>query len=370
MAHSSVRRVVTAAVTTAAALAVVAPAAPAAEHPAGAVFVQTNAAGANHVVAFARHADGTLQRVAAYGTGGEGTGAGLGSQGAVVLSADGRWLLAVNAGSDELTSFRVRGTTLERRDVVRSGGDMPISVDVHGSLAYVVNEGGRGNVTGFWIDDDGDLRRVEGPSRPLSQAGADPAQVGFRPGGNVIVVTEKATNRIDTYRIDAHGRAHGPQVHASAAPTPFGFAFSGKRLIVSDAVGGAPDASGLSSYRVGMYGGLTAVTPFLGDTETAACWVAIAGRYAYTSNTGSGTIAGYRIGAGGMLHLLDADGVTAVTGAGSAPADADFARGGRLLYVHEGTGAITAVRRGDGGALHLVDTAGHLPASAAGLAAS
>src|SRR5207248_7379662 len=75
-------------------------AAQAAQDDPGAVYVMSNAPAGNAVLAFDRAANGALSPAGSYATGGNGTGAGLGSQGALVLSADGRWLLAVNAGSN------------------------------------------------------------------------------------------------------------------------------------------------------------------------------------------------------------------------------------------------------------------------------
>jgi hypothetical protein len=54
----------------------------------GAVFALTNAPSGNAVVAYSRAADGVLTFAGSYATGGNGTGAGLGSQGAVVVSDD------------------------------------------------------------------------------------------------------------------------------------------------------------------------------------------------------------------------------------------------------------------------------------------
>ena len=78
----------------------------------GAVFVQTNAP-RNAVVAYERRADGRLVQRAKVETGGSGSGAPhLPSQGSVVLSGDGRFLLVTNAASDDVTLFSVRGAEL------------------------------------------------------------------------------------------------------------------------------------------------------------------------------------------------------------------------------------------------------------------
>ena len=154
----------------------------------GAVYVLSNQPTGNDVLVFARHADGTLSAPVSVGTGGNGTGGGLGSQGAVVLDGSGRHLYAVNAGSNSITSFRVRPNGLERVGVVDSGGVMPTSIAVDGDLVYVLNAGGAGLITGFTAH-DGDLEPIAGSTRPLSAAATAPAQVSFTPDGEQLIVT-------------------------------------------------------------------------------------------------------------------------------------------------------------------------------------
>ena len=73
-------------------------------HTPGAVFVMTNAAVKNEIIAYARAADGTLQESQRVATGGRGSGGAtdpLGSQGSLLLSQDASLLFAVNAGSGD-----------------------------------------------------------------------------------------------------------------------------------------------------------------------------------------------------------------------------------------------------------------------------
>ena len=108
---------------------------------------------------------------AAYPTGGLGQRVGLGSQGAVAISKDGRWLFAVNAGSNEVSVFRVKPQGLELADTVSSQGQLPISLTTHGNLLYVLNAGGSGSLAGFSIQQDGKLSFIDGSARPLSNGG-------------------------------------------------------------------------------------------------------------------------------------------------------------------------------------------------------
>lgn len=212
----------------------------------GAVYTLTNEPGGNAVAAFERAGDGSLTPDGVFPTGGTGTGGSLGNQGALVLGHGSRHLFAVDAGSDEISALAVRRHGLRLVDTVPSGGDTPVSVTVHRDLLYVLNAGGAGgpgNISGFRIGRHGQLRPIDGSTRPLSAPQVGPAQIELDPSGSVLVVTEKATNVIDTYTVGRDGRPSGPDAFASSGHTPFGFAFAGDdTLIVSEAFGGTASA--------------------------------------------------------------------------------------------------------------------------------
>jgi 6-phosphogluconolactonase (cycloisomerase 2 family) len=330
----------------------------------------TNAAAGNSVLAFARASDGTLEPSGSFATGGTGSGGGLGNQGGLVLEGNRRWLYAVNAGSNDLSLFAVEPSGLLLADRAPTGGMQPVSVAVHHRLIYVLNAGSD-NLTGLRRDAHGNLGPIAGSARPLSAAGTAPAQVEFSPDGRFLVVTEKATSRVLVYPVGDNGLLGPFTSYASPTATPFGFAF-GKRdqFFVSEAAGGAPNASTVSSYQLDGDGTATLVDPSVPTTETAACWVVITnnGRFAYVSNTGSDSISGFRISSDGGLTLLDADGRTAVTGVG--PIDLALSRNSRYLYsLNSGDGTIDAFRIGARGALQPVQSISGIPAGANGLAA-
>jgi 6-phosphogluconolactonase len=337
----------------------------------GAVFTLSNSAAGNAVLAFARSADGSLTPAGSFATLGNGTGAGLGSQGAVALSDDGQFLFAVNAASNTIASFTLDGSGLTRVSTVASGGTLPISLTTHGNLLYVLNAGGPETITGFSIGATGALTALAGSSRPLSGTGVGPAQVGFDPSGRWLIVTEKNTNRIDVYSIGHDGYASAPVVNPSAGQTPFGFAFNQHGvLIVSEAFGGAVNASAVSSYTVGSGGTLDVVSASVPTTETAACWVAVTnnGKFAYAANTGSASVTGFEVRKA-VLSILNADGKTGATG--TTPIDAAVSRNGQFLYtLTAGSHAISAfsVRQSDG-SLSNVGGAVGLPVGTVGLAA-
>jgi 6-phosphogluconolactonase (cycloisomerase 2 family) len=338
----------------------------------GAVYTSTNASSANEVLVYPRAADGTLSAPTAIATGGAGAGAGLGSQGAVVLSGNARWLLVVNAGSNDVSVFRADNRSLTLTDVEPSGGEFPVSLTIRGRLVYVLNAGSINNVTGFLLRADGDLVPLAGSTRPLSAASVGPAQVEFTPDGRGLVITEKATNLITTFSVERNGQLGRMTSTPSATPTPFGFAFDLRgNLIVSEAAGGAAGASDLSSYAVMRTGSLGAISPSVATTQSAACWVLIAqdGRLAFTTNTASGSVSAFAIGQDGSLSLLHA--VAANTGAGSAPIDMARSRNGRFVYVLApgAGGTVRPYSIEPDGQLTGLGPVGGVPATAFGLAA-
>lgn len=354
----------------AAATAVAGFAAPAALADPGTVYTSTNSTAGNAVQTFDRAPDGSLTPAEIFATGGTGTGSGLGSQGAVVLDNDRERLFTVNAGSDSITSFRVARRGLRIRDLEASNGDRPISLTAHGDLLYVLNAGSD-QISGFSIRGGGDLRPLPGSTRSLSGAGTDPAQVEFSPDGDQLVVTEKATNRIDTFAIGPDGLASEVNSQPSAGETPFGFAFDRRgNLIVSEAFGGAENASAVSSYDLARDGAISPISPVVGTEQTSACWVVVTenGRFAYAANTGSGSISSYTVDGDGSIALLES--VAADTGEGSSPSDLALDEEQHLFVLNSSARTVGAYRvRGDG-RLVLVDIVGGLPAGAAGLAAS
>ena len=334
----------------------------------GAVYALSNPTTSNAVIEYARAANGALTLRNTYPTGALGTGSGLGSQGAVVLDETASYLYAVNAGSDSITSFRVRPRGLEVVGTVASGGLRPTSITVHRGLLYVLNAGDPGTISGFTVH-QGVLTPIANSTRPLSGAGTNPAQVSFTPDGRQLVVTERATNQLDLYSVDGAGLASAPTVVPSAGQTPFGFEFDARgHLIVSEAFGGEIDASAVSSYDVGT-GTLQVVSPSVPTTETAACWIATTenGRYAYAGNTGSNSISGYRVGNGGSLTLLTPDGRTGV--AAGAVTDLAMSAGSRFLYARLGDGTVGAYQVRPDGSLEMLAPAPGLPTGAVGLAA-
>jgi 6-phosphogluconolactonase len=304
---------------------------------AGAVFSESNSPAGNSVLVYRRGADGSLSGPSLVATGGTGTGAGLGSQGAVTLSADGNWLLVVNAGSNEVSSFAVGDNgALALRGKASSGGTMPISVTIHDDLVYVLNAGGNGNISALRLQADGSLSPIANSSRGLSTTSAGPAEVSFDPSGAWLVVTEKNTNKIDTWKVTSTGLAIGRVINASSGITPFGFTFTSQGVLaVTEAFGGAADASAVSTYTISADGTLNVISASTPTTETSACWIVATNnsKFVYATNASSASVSGFSV-RDGALDLLVAGGKSGQTGAGAT--DVAITENSQYLYTLNG----------------------------------
>jgi len=331
-----------------------------------AVYTITNQVAGNAVAVFARSADGTLTPAGNFATGGAGTGAGLGSQGAVTLSDDGRLLFAVNAGSNDVSVFQVDPQGLSLVSRTPSGGTLPISVTVSRNVVYVLNAGGAGNITGFSVGSSGGLTPIAGSTRSLSAANVGPAEVSFSPDGRQLVVTEKSTSLLDVYPVDKNGVAGALASNTSAGGTPFGFAFGPRNLLfVSEAA--APGSA--SSYELSRSGDVRVISGAVLTHHGAPCWAVVTAdrRFGYTGN-GSGSVSGFSIAPNGSIRLLG-DGATALIGNGVN--DIALSANSRYLYVLQtgGARAIHAFRIQNDGSLRALGPVGGLPAGIQGLAA-
>jgi len=303
----------------------------AAQTSTGELYTLTNEAAGNRVAVFDRAADGALTFDRYVATGGLGSGGGLGNQGAVVLTDDERFLLAVNAGSHEISVLRVDEDGVTPIDLEGARGLQPVSVTQFGDLVFVVSAE-TSSIAGFRLGFDGDLEYIAGSAARLGPATTGPAQVQFGPRGRHVYVTEKATNRITRFGLNDAGIPVTRTSFDSPGQTPFGFALGLRgQLIVSEAAGGAPGASTATSYVQGADGELTAVTTSLGAGQAAACWIALSadGRVAYASNTADDTITSYAVAFDGTLTVLE----SIAASVGDGPTDMAVTRDGRFFYV-------------------------------------
>jgi len=340
------------------------------EEPSGAVYLLSNNASANSVLAYSRAPDGTLTYHGTYATGGKGgIEAGspppdpLASQGSLVLTS--RFLLAVNAGSNDVSMFSIGGGGLTLLDREPSGGTFPVSIAVNEGLVYVLNAGNSTtlpNISGFVID-PGAKRLVALPhsQRPLAGGStASGAQVEFGDDGELLIVTEKGDKLIDTYRVGDDGYASQPTAHASSGAAPFGFAVTrGGYALVSEAGSGSA-----SSYALDEHGGLQLVSASVSlGGQKAPCWLVATpdGRYAYTANAATAAISQLSVAPNGALTLVAA--AASGTALSGAVLDMALTRNGRFLYVRDaGNATIGAFRLESDGSLSFLGSAG-IPAA-------
>jgi 6-phosphogluconolactonase (cycloisomerase 2 family) len=329
-----------------------------AHHPSphrAAVFVQTDNPSGNAVVAYRRSPDGSLHRRGTYATGGlGGVLAGsvvdhLASQGSLTYDRARGLLYAVNAGSNTITSFTVRGDRLSRHQVTSSGGSFPVSIAEHGHLVYVLNARNGGSIQGYLRVGD-TLLRIPAWHRSLGldptmtpEFTSTPGQVTFTPDGSKLVVTTKANgNAIDVFALHGlRGPSTTPVVNVEPAAVPFALTFDAAgHLVVTEA---GPNA--VATFRLHRDGTLSAITQ-AATGQAATCWILRVGANFYASNAGSGTVSGYQDRGAGALQALG----TTATDPGTV--DSAATAGGRYVYVQTGAnGIVDEYRVGDHGSL-------------------
>jgi 6-phosphogluconolactonase len=293
------------------------------------------------------------------------------------MTSDGRYLLAVAAGSDEISVLRILPNgvlQLVEGSPVRSGGRTPVSIAVHGSWVYVAHTGAGGsNYTGFILDSNGQLRPLAGSTYPLPDD-AIPGQVLFNGDGTrlvgVRVGPDEGPSFIDSFMVSSDGRltaAPGSPFPAERIG-PFGSQFrptDPTQLFLSNAHDGPNNAS-VSAYIVGDDASLTSIggSPFP-NYQTAACWLEISpdGQYLFTVNTAVSSISRYAIDTDGTLTLL---GSTALKNPqGLRPFDLRLDPSGQYLYVVDAGAATVSVLAVSGGDLtELASSPVALPAGA------
>ena len=328
----------------------------------GHVYVNNNSAVHNGIAGFDRHADGTLTPLpgSPFATGGAGTGTPTGSAGAIQFSADGRYVLAVDAASNDISVLKVdHDGSLRLVDTESSHGTTPVSIAVHLGLVYVANGGvGGSNYTGFWLL-GGHLWPLPGSTVALPDS-ASPGQILFSGDGRTLVGTRVGPSAgpsyIDSFRVGFFGyltAAPGSPIPAQRIG-PFGSEFrptNPSQLFVSNAHDGAL-AGSVSAYHVGRDASLTPIdgSPFA-DNQTAPCWVEIShdGRYLFAINTASTSISSYRIAHDGDLTLLGSTPFKSATGL--RPFDARLDPSGRHLYVVDAGAKAISIFAVDGGTL-------------------
>lgn len=341
-----------------------------------ALFVETDAASGNTILAYHRASDGTISFAGSYATGGDGatavnaTADPLASQGGLTLINNGQELVAVNAGSDTITVFAVDGTQLSRVQQLSSEGQFPNSVTSNGHLVAVVNGGGQGTVAeyallgGFLVPLPGQVRSLGLSNTTPPDFHQGPGDIGYTPNGKfLIVATKLPTNDYDVFSVGGNGAlAANPVKTPSVNPLPFAFVFDANGNVVSTEAG----ASAVTTYRVNKDGTLTSLGTAL-DGQIALCWISGANGYFFGSNSGTANVSSFDETATGAPQVVSATAATAHAGTIDSVVSPD----GHFLYVESGgAGTIDTFAIGAGGSLTQIETIFNVPLASEGIAVS
>lgn len=298
------------------------------------VLTMSNSSSGNELLEYKIENDGTLTYKKSISTMGIGSGGGLGNQGAVTLSTDKKFVFVVNAGDNSVSSFRISSTgTLVLVGKYSLVGIRPISVTQKGGVVYVLNSAGTMGATsieGFTLSSTGVLTAITGSSVSLPND-VNPAQISFV-YDNVLVISERATNKLTSYILNSSKIPVNPQSIISIATQPFGFAVgSNGRIFVTE----ASASSSLSSYFVSTTGTISNISS-ASNAQGGACWAVMnsTSTICYSTNAGSNTISSFNIGETGSIT---GNQIAANLGDGNGPLDAGITPDNKYVYVLAGT---------------------------------
>jgi 6-phosphogluconolactonase len=321
----------------------------------GAVFTMTNPNGAaNAVIMFSKDNHGALTMVGSFPTGGNGglrSGPPdpLKSQGSLMLTQDGKWLLAVNAGSNSVSVFQVKDNGLNLIGTTPSGGLFPVSLTISGDEVFVLN-GSTPNITGFNLSNKGVLTPIAGSTAVLPSGGSYLyTQVGFDNSGKWLVVSDLGDSMILASAVNPSGVPGAWQTSPSSGPAPFGFIFDARDYLLVVQAGN----SAVSSYRVLSNGMLSPIVEAFNPTTSTACWIVEdQSNNVYTTNPGSNTISSFvddsTSGNVGWLNATAATGITTL--------DEGITNDGDFLYALAPGVGIDGFKISHDGTLRMVGT--------------
>jgi 6-phosphogluconolactonase len=382
------------------------------------VYMMANRADGNTILIFHRTAEGVLTQIAEVSTGGLGSGPGelpapfppgipagnpLTTQDNLVLTDNGRFLLTVNAGSNDISVLAVTNDGLELIDRATSAGDVPVAIAQHGKLVYVINEGELSanelgkvpSMTGYFIDENGHLTPIPNSFRITGRPDAQPAELLFSPDGRWLIITDKfAETFIHILQVNDDGTTQDVRDYVSNIPAPFGVAFIHHNILaVTEANAkfingqrtGVPNGASVSTFYLNHDGTLTPISVSVRTEQTVSSYIRFtpSGRFAFVSGKGSGAMSSFAVSPNGELTLLQS--VAALTGGVfSEPIDEDITPDGKFLYVvtpmaalgntfflpiPPNAAAIMGYRIGKDGALTPVSVVKGLPLSSVGIVA-
>jgi 6-phosphogluconolactonase (cycloisomerase 2 family) len=362
------------------------------------VYVMKNQAAGNTIAVFKRGGDGSLSLLQEVPTGGLGSGPGtfpppapngtpgpngIDSQDSLVITDDGRFLIAVNPNSNDVSVLEVIRDGLRLVDRVPSGGIFPVSIAHHHNLIYVLNGGamphsntGTPTLRGFRLDHEGKLHEIHGSTILTGPNGSQPTDTVFSASGKILIISEQTTQTIKVFRVGDGGllQESSSFLANNSAPVAVAVGPHGIVGITEGAISGPripiPNGSTVSSYRVTDEDTLELVSKSVPTDQTAACWLRFTpdGRYAYTGNTGSGSVSSFSVSEDGELTLLNP--VANFLGFESIPIDLSITPDGKFLYIIGSfIGTIRGYQIENDGSLIPVASFSGLPISMQGIVA-
>lgn len=331
------------------------------------LYTESNEMAGNMIMVYSINYNGSLQWNSKISSGGAGTGSPLGSQSAVTISKNHKWLFAVNAGSNSVSSFKIgKDGKLELKSTKNSSGKNPNSVTCKDNMVYVLNHGSD-NIHGFWVSNDGMLTDIEGSTQSLSGSAVDAPQISFSPNGDFVIVPEKATNLIGTFKLNNNGSVAQGLFNRSVGHTPFGFDYARGFMIISNAEMGAAGAGTGTSYAILPNGKLNDMNGSRPDYQAAPCWVAATkyGRFAFMTNTATNNISSYYVAPWGGLYLVESNAAET----GKAPLDIIVSSNNFFVYVlNSGSNNISGYYRKPYGQMGSLNMGENVPMPTTGLA--
>eukprot|EP00985_Skeletonema_marinoi_P016560 scaffold8933_cov80-Skeletonema_marinoi.AAC.2 len=271
----------------------------------------------------------------------------LASTGSIITASD--CLLAVNAGSDDISTFHiVSPAEIELVDTYSSDGDFPVSLaEREGMLelsleciylscyrAHVPN-----SLIGFHLTPETcELTPIEQDPIELDQGNvtpsdpaffpASPAQIGFTPEGNIVVTIKvngggqnfpSGEGSLNVYSINPENGTTTNEfltqtnvTGAAGSSVPFSFDFDNKgNLLLVEAFAGGPGEP--NAGAVSVYADIDNAPMVVAaddTTQTTSCWIVYNPKNScvYTTNNGGNSISAFLLKKKkkDMLELIDA----------------------------------------------------------------
>jgi 6-phosphogluconolactonase (cycloisomerase 2 family) len=282
------------------------------------VYVESNnpSPGQNAVIAFRRDpASGSLKEIGKFDSGGTGQinvpkviGPDDSSQ-ELAATPDGRFLFAVNEGSNSIASFRIDPNGgLDLIGTFASGGVEPDSIGIAGARLYVSNRGDSAvghpgtvapNITGFTIGRDGSLKPIANAvvTFPVDTS---PSQNLITRFGRLLIAdifavpgsTAAQGNTLAPFQIQGDGTLQASPGGDVGAPTNppllLGSALNPDLNIIYSGLTGARQIAVFTFDETGRTSFVTAVP----DQGAGPCWATVSanGKFLYIGNTGTDSI--------------------------------------------------------------------------------